>query len=227
MKATQKSTFAVVACTCVAFAVVSLVGFLFIPRTPAFWIGWGFTGAAYGLCAVLTIQTIHQNKETSFIKLPTCMVAVAYAIVQSAASLVLALTAASWTVALTVCAVLLALATAVLLALRAGTTYITARDQEIKDKRTFVADLTVDLRVARDTVNSPTASRALVALAEDLNYSDPMGCDVTQAIETKIRSLVANARMAAKQGNDAEVESLCRQARSLLTERNARCRNTK
>ena len=89
--------------------------------------------------------------------------------------------------------------------------------------KSFRADVEVVANLAKDE----KLKRDFMALAEDARYSDPVSNPALTQLEEKLADSIAQARVMIEQDNTEEADKLCKSLKSLLMERNQKCKALK
>lgn len=208
--------------------VYHLIAFL-IPfvKTGTFWVSYGFTLAAFGVMAVsVYIAFIRKpDAKSRFYGFPVARVGVLYALAQLVLGLItmaLGLWIPAW-VAVLVFAVGLCAAVAGLISMDAVVEQIHAQDAAIRANVALMRSLQSKMR----QIAAQTEDVAVRALAEELQYSDPVSNAALESIEQELSGAVDELQAAVVDGDAAAVSQLCCRTSALLAERNRLCKLNK
>ncbi|MDO4544110.1 MAG: hypothetical protein Q4C01_06105 [Clostridia bacterium] len=237
MNRTKKSTLAGIALI-IAFVVYNAVLFAicgFKGHGAAFWLSWVFMLAAFGCIATASVILAKRKMELKdwlfgypLIRHTTIYVIVEFAI--STVFIVLDCLLSSpiewgWVFA----AQIIPLGVYLLFAISCIIAKQTIDEMQIKttDKTAFIRLLQIDAEMLSNACQDPKAKEVFKQFSEDVRFSDPMSSEALFELEKDIQLAVNRARDCQKSGDIESAIKLCKEASTLLTERNMKCKALK
>lgn len=100
-------------------------------------------------------------------------------------------------------------------------------DLKVSDATSFIKLLKVDVEVAASKTEDAETKAALMKLAEQVRFSDPISNETLFELEKQIALHVNNADSCIVMGDLAGAKTQCARAAQLLAERNQRCKALK
>lgn len=204
-------------------AVVSVVVFA-VPtaKTPSFFTAYGCTLLAFAAQFVLWHASFHRQADlkSKFLGLPLLAVGAIFLAVQL---VVLAVFTAApflplWS-SVVANAVVLGAGAACLIASEAGRAEAARVEERVKDRTSFLRELTGELTLLAGAQAEPELRDRLTALAERARYSDPVSSPDLEPLEERLRQGVE----ALKSGGTDPLTQIAALER-LLEERNLKCK---
>ena len=218
----------VLAALTVAFCVLALA----IPfaRTEIFYVAFGFGLLALAVQLYTFPKAFFQGKSvrSKFYGFPLERLTVLYLAAQIVLSFVFMALAEH-------CKLWIEILVCVLLFLAALIGFVSAdamRDeierQDAKLKTNVSAMRLFQARVVNLAINAPAESRAaLDSLSEEFRYSDPVSSEAIADADNELAACLDELQQAVLDGNNERIQSLCRQTKLTLSERNRLCRLNK
>lgn len=198
-----------------------------IPKTPSFWIAYGFTFLAIliqGFVWKYTQDKVNDIKSL-YLHIPILKVAYTYFIIQAIGFiLVLCYPILEWWISLIGCVLIFGISCICLIAADVTKDIIDENNEEfseiskietkVKEKVFFIKSCQAEIEILFNVEKDPTIKEKLNSLKDIIKYSDPMTheslCDLEDKIKTKIEEL--------KNSNDKS--SLIEEISNLIKERN-------
>lgn len=200
----------------------------------SFWTIWVVTVVPIVLSTAITAFFLGKFRSLeTFNVMPLVICSATFEVVSYAVSVRLLFTVSKfldrigwfmWTVE----AILIVIYAVVLFYLIYATSHIGAHRNEIQRKVRYIRECVAQLNVVLPEIVDEELKNAVIALRDDIQYSDPMSngavADVEQAIATTVTEIIERIR----QGGDYNGCSVqIRKARALVAERNAQIRLSK
>lgn len=214
----------VIAVDIVLFIVFNVIAFL-IPSelTMTFWVAYIFTIVMFGIQIYMWLSFFEKNPEATskFYRIPVLSVCNKYLIIQIIVFLVFKfLPMLPLWVNIVVNVLVLAWALIGFITLSGAADYITAIDDKIKPKVSYIKSLQVEIELlAMDSTEIET-KEILVELEEKLKYSDPM----SDASVTELEEKISQNIVIMKKSDDEAKKKIAKDTIRLLEERNKRCK---
>ena len=200
-------------------------------RGGVFWIGYGFTLAAFAVAIASIYIAFVKNPDAKsrFYGFPIAKIGVIYWVGQLAVSIVFSLLGKvlpPW-VALIVYAVAFAAAVVGLVSAEVVVEEIQTQDTKLKKDVSTMRALQSKLNQLAGMASSGEAGSLVKALADEIRYSDPVSGDNLTEIETELEQLINTLQQAVVEGDETAAITLCRKASVVLAERNRLCKLNK
>ena len=200
-------------------------------RGGVFWVGYGFTLAAFAVAIASSYIAFVKNPDAKsrFYGFPIAKIGVIYWLGQLVLSL--AFSAAGkvlppW-VAVIVFALALAAAVVGLVSAEVVVEEIQTQDTKLKKDVSVMRALQSKVNQMVGMAGDDEAGQAVKAFAEELRYSDPVSGEAAAEIEQELAQLIDTLQQAVVDGDSAAALTLCRKAGVALAERNRLCKLNK
>ena len=196
-------------------------------HTATFWVSFMFTLIAFAVVAASIYIAFIKNPDAKsrFYGFPIAKIGVIYGVVQLAACIffmALAGIVPAW-VAVLVYAI--ALGAAVIGLVSAETVVEEIHIQDAKMKKDVSLMRSLQSKISQ--LASQTDDAAIMALAEEFRYSDPVSSEAIADAEADLTAAVDELQAAYVDGDNEAMVQLCRKAAALLAERNRICKLNK
>ncbi len=207
----------------------SLIVFTLMPAerqgTPEFWVAWGFGGPVNFLAAAFLISRAFRKGSEGLIRIPIYM---GLAGIFTFLYIAMGATFIFWTAVEISIIVVLEAALSVIYIILAmyfvlGAEYIIRDRRYTRKKVMFLKLLEADILDAVPKAKDPTSSAALLALAEQVRFSDPMSHSSLNILEAEILGELKKATAALAADTMADVTPFVTSIELLLDQRNRRC----
>ncbi len=213
------------------FLVYNLILFVLIGNwqmTPSFWCSYIFVLVAFLMQILVTCLTYGRQgvrPRDLFLGYPISRSAAVYLVVALIAGTVIMLIP-SCDVKLAFVIQILILAVEVIFLVSGLIAKDHAEKMEEHESRKvfFVRDLMSDVQGYALSVKDETVKKEMMALAEDLRYSDPMSHEALSSLEQFIAERVAYIGSCVRAGRETEAWQACVLVRNQLKERNMKCK---
>jgi len=205
----------------------ALVLLLPFPAGGGFWVGYGFTMAAFPAAAGATVHSLGKSGlRSKFYGLPFAMASWYYLVAQLAAGLLeMGLSGiVSFRYGIAVNLILLVAFLWGLIAIDVSAGEIGRIDEKAKEKTLFIKSLQIGAEGLAAKAVDDSAKGALKELADAIRFSDPMSSPQLAAAEGGIEDKFAILAESAEKGDGAAVKALCGELRRMLDERNRKCK---
>lgn len=212
----------------VVFAVYNLVAFV-VPfaHTAAFWVSYVFTLLAFPVVAASIYIAFLKNPDAKsrFYGFPIARIGVIYGIGQLAVSLLVMALAAiiPWWLPMLVYAIGFGAAVIGLVGAEAVVDEIRELDTKLKKDVSLMRALQSKVSQLAAQTDDP----AILALAEEFRYSDPVSSNAIADAEADLAAAVDQLQAAYIDGDNEVLPQLCRKTSALLSERNRLCKLNK
>lgn len=200
-------------------------------RGGVFWVGYGFTLAAFAVAIASIYIAFVKNPDAKsrFYGFPIAKIGVIYWMGQLVLSILFALLGKvlpPW-VAVIVFAVALAAALIGLVSAEVVVEEIRTQDTKLKKDVSVMRALQSRVNQLVGMSGDGDAGRLVKTFAEELRYSDPVSSEALAEIETELTALTDALQQAVVDGDEAAAITLCRKASVTLAERNRLCKLNK
>lgn len=206
----------------ILFAVTTAVVFAVpIQKSPAFWIVYTFTVAAFAAQLYIWKAALGRGNtlKSKFLGFPMLHIGIVYLIIQLVALAVfLIVTALPVWCAVIVCLVIAGAFAVCMLSADVGRTEIERVEVKVQGEVFYIKSLQADVELLAKRENDPEVKTALVQLAEKLHFSDPVSHEQLAVLEGQIAAKVSELNAATDKAKMIDVLNL------LLDERNKKCR---
>lgn len=206
----------------ILFVMVSVIVFV-VPseKTAAFWISYTFAMIAFAAQIVIWKAALGREDtlKSKFLGFPVLHIGVVYLIVQLVALAVFLCVPwlPTWS-AVVAGAVITGVSAVCMIAADVGRGEVERVEAEVQRKVFYVRALQTDVELMAEQESDPAAKAALMQLAEQIRFSDPMSHEQLVELEERIAASVSELKTAESK---AEVVGEIGQ---LLDERNKKCR---
>jgi hypothetical protein len=194
-------------------------------RGSGFWVAYAFTTLAFAPPVAASLRAIGQaTARDAFYRWPVMYVTWVYFILQFASGLIFIAVPSvpAWVAALTG-AVLLALCSAVCIAASGAGAGMERLERTVEGKVLFLRSLRGDIEDLAARAEEGELKTALLQLAEEARYSDPMSDGQLAGIEDEIKTGTGLLGKMIAGGLSRDALKACGELRRLLAERNRRC----
>lgn len=211
-----------IAIIAVLFILLHVIAFAIpMEKSAAFWITYGFTFVAFiaqfivwriGFTGVISLNS-------KFLGIPLIYLATVYLAIQIVFFIVsiFATDLSPW-IALIINALITGIFTMIILAVLLGRNTVDSVETRVKEKVYYIKSLQVDVEMLATREADPKNKEALVKLAEQVRFSDPMSHDSLAGLEADISRHVSLLK-----GNEDKLAGI-EEIGHLLTERNKKCK---
>lgn len=200
-------------------------------RGGVFWVGYGFTLAAFAVAIASIYIAFVKNPDAKsrFYGFPIAKIGVIYWMGQLVLSILFALLGKVLPPWVAVIVFAVALAAALIGLVSAEVVVEEIRTQDTKLKKDVSAMRALQSRVNQlvGMSGDGEAGRLVKTFAEELRYSDPVSSEALADIETELTALTDALQQAVVDGDEAAAITLCRKASVTLAERNRLCKLNK
>ena len=200
-------------------------------RGGVFWVGYGFTLAAFAVAIASIYIAFVKNPDAKsrFYGFPIAKIGVIYWMGQLVLSILFALLGKVLPPWVAVIVFAVALAAALIGLVSAEVVVEEIRTQDTKLKKDVSAMRALQSRVNQlvGMSGDGEAGRLVKTFAEELRYSDPVSSEALADIETELTALTDALQHAVVDGDEAAAITLCRKASVTLAERNRLCKLNK
>lgn len=101
------------------------------------------------------------------------------------------------------------------------------QDVKLKKEVKLMRSLQSKTRFISTQCSNPALTKKLEELSDDLRYSDPVSSESLEVIETELSGLINELERAVVDEDFGSADKLCKQAKSVLAERNHLCKLNK
>ena len=229
MTKNQKRTLVVLAIVLIVF---SILGFaLPFKKNGLFWLSWLFGVLAIAVQVYVLKIAFNgaDSVKSNFYGFPIAKIGIIYMVVQLVLSLIFMTLAAVAPIWIAVVLYVLALAAAAIgfIGADAMRDEIGRQDVKLETDTSCITTLRSLVYPLAVRCNDADAKAALIELADEFRYSDPVSNDALKTIETELETAVAKLQEAVSAGNAEQITGECRKVSELLTERNRLCKLNK
>ena len=184
----------------IAFALFNVIAFA-IPtaKTGTFWVAYAFSVVAFA--SQIGIWKIALGKgdtlKSKFLGFPVVHIGIVYLIVQMVVFAVFMAvpTLPVWSV-IVVCALVLGISAICMISAEAGRNEIERVEAKVQKKVFYIRELQVDVELLAEREVDVNVKAALLQLAEQIRFSDPMSNDILTDIEVAISDKVTELKTA-------------------------------
>ncbi len=202
----------------IVIAVFNVIAFVIpVERNTTFWVAYVFTDVAFVVQIALWAVAFKSGEslKSKFLGIPIVHAGFIYLVVQIIAFAILVGMSGipSW-VAVVVCIVILGIACLCFIAGGLSKNIIGATEAGTQTKVSFVKKMQSDVEILASEEMNPEIKSALVQLAEDIRYSDPMSDESLLKLEAEIENKIS------KLNGLPDKTDLIREIKLLVAERN-------
>ena len=190
-------------------------------RTSAFWTAYVFTMGAIVISFAFSFYAFSGNKKSRFYGFSLIIISWTYLLIQAILGLLfMSLSMVPYEVPFIACVILLAAYLIGMIAADTSKDYVQDVDKKIKESTFFLKSLQIDMQEIITSVNDPELSDALVDLADEIKYSDPVSLGQLANIETRIENNVIELKSLVDSGNYKDAIRKAKNTRQLVVQRN-------
>ena len=191
----------------------------------SFWISYAFMMVAFVTVAVsgLLLKGRTVQPKDWLLGYPVLRHCALYLVLEFVASILfvgLDYVNCPWAIALAVQVILLAVHLVFIVSCFMAKEMIENVEEKVQQKTATIKLLRVDVEMIAERATDAEVKAAYAKLAEQIRYSDPMSCEALADLESRITSLVEQAKTIADK--DTQLR-LCQSISLLVTERNKKC----
>ena len=191
-----------------------------------FYLTYGFTLVAFGLSGLAVYHALkNPNVKSKFYGFPVARVGLIYLAVQLVLGLVFMAVApwVYWWIPVLCYGLVLLTGVLSLISTEVTSAEILHQDEQLKKNVTVMRGLQSKVLQLAAQCDDPMLKK----LAEEIRYSDPVGCEAIVDAEADLAVAVDQLRQAVKARDTRSVDRLSRKALNLLAERNRLCKLNK
>lgn len=219
MKKNSKLGYVVLGIVFVLFNVIAFA--IPIAKTGTFWVAYAFSVVAFA--SQIGIWKVALGKEetlkSKFLGFPVVHIGIVYLIIQTIVFAVFMAvpTFPVWS-AIIVCALVFGISAICIISAEAGRNEIERVEAKVQKKVFYIRELQVDVELLAEREVDVNVKAALLQLAEQIRFSDPMNSEQLADLENKIATKVGELKTAS-----SRLEIIAK-LNLLLDERNKKCK---
>lgn len=200
----------------------------FSNHTATFWVSYFFQIISF-LAVILAFALLENTKlrlHDWLFRMPLIKHSMIYAVSELILSVVLMILShtVSWGVALAIQIILLGIYAIFAQSCLIAKEIVTEVNHDVKVQSTYIKLLRLDAEMVVRNTEDSGVKQAFTKLAEQIRYSDPIGCDAVKDLESELSVCIKSALAAAKNNDSEQCMTHYKQAVLLLEERNEKCK---